>query len=421
MPRFAHVSVLVALGCAAGCGRDVGVLALDLGRETATLSSDPKPTRWELGFAKAGAERVVVAQGDWPSSSLDVDVKADEVGAFDVSFLGAADLSLAVGASPAVAVGQLPGRRLPLFVQRRGEFARPTPDLDARVEPVATVVAARIVVVGGGDTSLAGFDLALVQALAPQSLQSAPDALAASAAAVFASTAGVLVRLDLETAITSLVTLPSNVNASELSAAPLVPRAGGFAWVGPARSSAASSAIVLIDADETLRVTRLPALEHDCAVASRADGSLTLACANGAWQIAADGTVSTAPLPALGGVAALAALEDGTLHAVSAGRVIRIPVGCEAGCVPEDLGAAACAARAQMVGLGTESLLVCDDAEGATHAFRVQGSMQANVMLREPRRGATLVSIAAHEAALVGGGPRSFERYRPLSSTSMTP
>lgn len=410
--RAFHVAMAGA-ACVLGCGTDPAVLALDVGRETGTLDRNPAPTRWEVGFTANAAERTIVGAGSWPSSALELELDPDRVGAFDVIFANDSNGQLAVGAAPAIVVRDLPGRTLPLFVQRRGAFARPSADFDGRELPVATVLGQRTVVVGGGSPSLAAFDLALIRGLAAQTLPVAADALAASDAAVFAAAGPRLVRLDLESAATSDMVVPSTVNAVELAGAPLVTRPAGFVWAGPARAGEDSSAVLFIDADETVHTARLPEASSGCAPLALADGALLLACASGATRLAPDGSVAAFPFPALVPVA-LAAFDDGSLAAIANGHGYRVPAGCGATCTPEDLGVVPCAARAQLVGLGAEALLACDDADGSTHAFRLQTGAPVAVTLREPRRRATLVAISPREAALVGGGPASFERYRPL-------
>lgn len=409
--------------CAAGvsgCGQEPAVLALDVGRETNTLSEAPAPTRWEVGFTASAAGRVVVGGGTWPSNGLEVELDPDLVGAFDVVFEDGAGEVLAVGAAPTIVARELSARRLPLFVQRRGAFARPTPDLDGRAAPAATVVGQRIVVVGGGTVSLAAFDLALMQGLAAQSLPVSAEALAATNAAVFAAAGARLVRLDLQSAATSEVVVPSTVNAAELAGAPLVSRGSGFAWVGPARAGKPSSAVLFVDADETVHLARVPTAASQCAAAAMADGAVLLACAGGAWRVAPDGSATAVPFPAYLDargvalpVAALTTLDDGTIAAVAGGHAYRVPAGCDSACVPEDQGAVPCAGHVQLVALGAEALLACDDENGRTHALRLQTAAPVVVELRESRRQATLVAISSREAALVGGGPASFERYRP--------
>jgi hypothetical protein len=413
MSHASRTALALATLAATGCGKQPGVLAIDVGRETASLSAAPAPSHWEIGFTDTANTRTVVGQGDWPSSGLDADLDPDLVGSFDVIFSDASGAGLVVGESPSIVVSDLPGRRLTIFAQRRGAFARPTPDLDGRLVPAATVVGGRLIVVGGGNESLGAFDLALVQTLANQSLSLAPEALASTDAAVFGGAAGRLVRLDLDTGDVTDVVVPSTIAPAELAQAPMVARAGGFAWVGPARGTDASSAVLFLDADETVHTARLPTAAKNCAVTALSDGALLVACESGAWHVAVDATLST-PFPALGVVQAIAPFDDGTLAAAAGGHAYRLPAGCDSACVPSDLGELACASRVQMAALGTEVLVACDDADGATRAFRLQRGAPAAIELREPRRGATLVSVSAREAALVGGGPASFERYRAL-------
>ena len=411
----ALVSFAVAAALAA-CGRDPAVLAPDLGREGTSLQAAPAPTRWEVGFtASADLARQILGAGAWPSTGLELDLDPESIGRFDVSFQDDTGRSLAYGDTPFVAVAQLPGRRLSLFVQRRGELARPSPDLDPRTAPLLAVAGERLLIVGGGDGALAAHDLALGIGLARQSLTITPQALGATPSALFGASGGQLVRFDLQTAETSDAALPSGVVAAELAGAPMLPYGNGFAWVGPARAGEGSSAIVFVD-DASVQSTRIPETRADLRVATLADGALLLVGEGVAFRAGTDG-VTPYPLPALTTLEAVAVLADGTVLAATRAEGVvtiqRVAAGCDATCTPEPLGALPCVARLQLASLGSEALLACEDEGGQTRAFRL-GPSPVELALREARRGATLVRLGRAAAALVGGGSASFERYRPL-------
>lgn len=411
-----RVALLACLTFVA-CGRDAGVLALDVGRERDTLNAAPTPTRWDIGFTKVDdPARTSLGSGAWPSGALEIELDQDSVGRFDVTFSEDSGRVLAFGQTPFLTVEQLPGRQLSVFVQRRGELARPTPDLDGRKAPVVTVASERLLVVGGGSPALSAFDLALGGTLAEQKLTITPEALGATQSALFATSGPRLVRFDLETAESSDVALPSGVAATELAGGALLTRAEGYAWVGPARSGEPTQAIVFGD-DTSMQITRLPEPRAAMLTSVLGDGALLLADARGAFRVGVDG-VAAVPFPSFEHPTAVAVLDDGStlITATSSGieTAFRAPPGCDASCAPARLGDVPCATRSQMLALGGEALLICDDASGATHAFRLVTEAPVEIPLREPRSAATLVRIAPLEAALIGGGPASFERYRPL-------
>lgn len=417
-------SHLLLVACLLGaCGRDTAVLALDVGRETGTLDADPRPSRWDIGFrAIEDLTRSSLGGGTWPSSSLDVSLEPERIGLFDVSFQDDTGRELAYGATPFVTVDQLPGRRLSVFVQRRGQWARPLPDLDGRGRPLLAIASERLLVVGGGTDTLAAFDLALGGVLAEQNISVVPESLVATPSALFAAAGARLVRFDLQTGTSADSNLPSDVAASELAGAPLIARGDAYAWVGPARSGVPSSA-VLLATDDSVQTARLPEARADQVVAVLSDGALLLAGPSGAMRVA-EGTVSEQPFPRFERPVALAVLEDGSQIVIDAAAGVRTAYraapGCDVTCTPAVLGASPCAAREQLLALGNEALLTCDDVEGRSRAFRLAAAPADSsapnleeVATREPRRGATLVRLGSAEAALVGGGPLSFERYRP--------
>lgn len=409
---------VLACGALAACGRDPGVLAIDLGREANSLQVAPAPTRWEVGFSANDEppSRSVLASGAWPSEGLELSLDADSIGRFDVAFADDSGGSLAFGQSPFLTIAQLPGRRLSLFVQRRGELARPSPDLDGRVAPLLAVAAERLLIVGGQGPALAAYDLALGGTLATQTLERSPDAMAATATSLFSASGARLVRFDLATAESADASLPSEVRGDELAGAPLLARGAGWAWVGPARAGEPSSAIVLGD-DHSMQIARLPEAHARVPATALADASILLLTAAGAYQATPSG-IAQVPFPQLESPEAIAVLDDGTTAVIArsggAASVYRIPPACDASCTAEPTGEVACAARAQLVALGAEALLACDDAAGATRVYRVADGAPLELTLREARRSASLVRLGATEAALVGGGPASFERYRAL-------
>lgn len=393
-----------------GCGREPAQLQLDLGREGGALDEAPRPTRWQIDFVDESNTSTTLGSGSWPSAALDMDLAPDSIGSFAARFFGDAERELVFGQSPSIAVAQLVGRTLPLFVQRRGSFARPSPDLDGRAAPLLALAGRRVLVVGGGSSLLAAHDLAFGRALSGRDLGFVPRAIAATNAAVYALQETRVMRLDLaDNALEELI-LPSEIDRTELDGSALMPLGERVVWAGPCHPSRDSSTLVVLED----RVVRSSAPLHAFCNYD-ADGALWMVNAERALRLHPDGSLHETPLTLARTPRAMALPSDGSLvmaiEETDAIHVRRIDARClrgEGSCEAEDRGAIGCADAAAAA--GEEVLFVCDD--GGVVRHKTEEAL-APLPTREARNGARPIVLGADELALVGGGPASFERYRP--------
>ncbi|MCL2777988.1 MAG: hypothetical protein FWD73_08285 [Polyangiaceae bacterium] len=438
-PRFQFTSVVAMVTWLTGiaCSKaPSGTINITTGGEVDALTREPAPVALVVDSIAIDGTAKEISRTALPASELDLgSVSQTDVGALRVSAIDASGTVLLQGESLPIEFGLLANTQMSVFVQRMGEFARlPQTPSYALASPIVGIANGRYIFWASG-TSTGLYDLFL---LAPTT--SAPVlSRAAKSMAIFGTTVLVIddsgaTTLDLTTGSTSDIAAPTGGNFGDVAggAAVYAPD-GSLAIVGATREANATSAtsrVLRIDASGTATFVNL-ATPRAGACAAWVEGH-GLVVYGGSSDFAGaevlDATATTAsplafpPDPVIGcGATALdghrviiAGGQGSTSdpNAFSPARVI--DVACASNCVPAPATGAAEVplARAQASTVGSDvALVVGDDANGQTRAYRVTPTDIREIALKVPRSGGRLVTMPTGGAAVVGGAPE-IEQYR---------
>ena len=412
MSRLAYVLGLAVLSCK---GTPDGTIAIVTGEETDTFSRAPAPVTLIAEAIALDGTRTTIARTALPANMTDMGERPrSEVGAVAIRALDRAEATVIRGESLFVQWGALEATPLDIFVQRTGELARMPNGPAFLADASATLVAGRYLLETSGTTASV-YDL-----LTLRTLSSAP-ALPRPARSV-ASVGTATIIIDEAGA--------STVDLSDGSVYPLEPPTGGsFAEVaggqrvgagelqyvvGATRGSGPSVRVLRIDGDGKATFAALSApREGACASWVEGRGLVVIGgdpAARGAEVLSPAATVATPlPLPP-DPVRGCAAVTLDTTHVLVVGgtgatspRVIDLA--CTADCVPQTWPDTLALVRTEAYALGRDAAFVVgDDANGATHAYRVAATGLREIPLKVPRRGGRLVPTPIGSVIIVGGG-----------------
>jgi len=434
-------SSLAAIALAlAGCGEEAveaGSLALTRGHEPDPWFVAPAPTRARVDKQLADGEWVALGEPQPPVDRVSLGKGA--AGQFVITGLDDAEVPRVRARSLTLDPAGLAGIRLPLFVSRAGELARPPGELpnDVGESPRVVSIASRHLLIAraaGPSLALDGYDFAAWSPIAP------PEPLECGAASCeprsLAVSQGSLVLavgddwgfwFDPILGDSSPIDPPAGLASFGLVAGgQAIPAPDGTVYlVGATRSDAPTASVLAIAADGTLSHRALTAARQGAA-AVWIDGRGLLivgggdAAAAGA-ELLAEGAQAFAPLPQppdeTRGAAAVAwdstrVLRIGGRTGAAPAPSVELALGCASGCQPKVAGDAAPVIDTAAFGLGAETALVVGrDESGATRVLRWQSGALTPVALREPRNGATALRAPTGHVAVVGGGPRTVELY----------
>jgi hypothetical protein len=457
----------------AACSGPSATIDVTTGGEPDALTKDPAVTTIELdAVGQSGTTSLLAPTSVVSNATLDLgDQSQDIVGS--VQFTGTDDAGDVVvfGATPFAELGALSGD-IPLFVQRRGEFARmpPTdsgsPLPDGRAAPLLAITNADVYVAGGsvaGSTSLpplAAYDLLNLDLgdtiAAPQDAKSfALVQLTDNTGAPVQNNAGDLAAMlfvdGTSGFILGLPTDDSYLDAgfelsydggtgnddatvpwSDFSGGATVMGDDGTAYivggsrVGPASTSAIAFWPTLAsDGTFIIKVSSELHPRQGAAVAWSAKYGVVLYGGNVDTTTAGVSfldpqlgeTAFNYPPITTQGLAAIA-FDDQTILVAGDLQPMTVDLNCDASCAPVAWGAQLPSALTSpsLFSIGSKKfLLVGDDASGATRAFVLDGSSTTppEVPLNIPRQHARAIQTNTGAVLVIGGGSPTIESYVP--------
>lgn len=436
--------MVAALGGAGACSSSAVTLGLDVGGETDALKKAPAVTTITVDSVDTSNVRTTLGTTTLPQTDVDLsDAPRSSYMHLEVIGKTAMNDGVVFGRTVVLQLGAADGTTLPIFIQRRGEWARmPSPLADARAKPLLLPTARTVLVAGGGDGTNAaqvvtGYDFALVHALGVYGVSIHPRSLAiasSNAAAILIGEGSdqktVALGLLLSEASQFTITTPSGGSFDEVAGGPTIQGDDGEQYVvGPARATGAP----------TLRVLKITK-----------DGVASFLSFNNARLGAAVAWVKNRGLLLFGGSdaekgaeiltkgATVASLIDTAKDTTTgAGAValdetrVVLAGGDDGGnAAPTRIVDATCVAKcsatpwgaplpfkptfAQLFALTNKSLmLVADDDTGATHTFVLDEKTTVEVPTKIPRRGARAAVAPTGNVVLAGGGSTTVESYYP--------
>lgn len=402
-----------------------GELVLDVGHETDAWTRAPAPSSLSLDKRSLSDEIRHVSTVKAPARYVKLDQGG--VGRYTVTGSDASNVPVLRGRSLFVDAAGFSGARLPLFVARVGELARPPgelPEGELNDAPAVLLDGRSLVIAGDAALPLAGYDFGLwtplqftagigcAEASCPvRSLAIIPGGIGLALGDTFASW------FDLAYGSFGTAPLPDGLTsyASVVGACSVEDEDGNRWLAGGTRPGAPSADIVTIASDGTLG--------HALAASPRAGAATTWLTGRGLFIAggsetgaglevleagAKTGTVVPYPADPTTG-AALVALDDSTLLRIGgyAGAVaaptVKLALGCGT-CAPEPTAPAAELDRASAYLLeGGDIVVVGRDATGETRVRRLHDATFSDVPLREPRRGATSLWSGTGHVVIAGG------------------
>ncbi|HEU5481275.1 MAG TPA: hypothetical protein VFU90_15625, partial [Candidatus Tumulicola sp.] len=174
-----------------GCtSQDRATITITTGGETDTFTQIPAPTALQVAAVQSdgdgGEKTTILADATLPATSVDLG-SLDESASAVITVTGFDSNSHAIlsGQSLDLDFSNLPGSNVPVFVQRKGQFARlPNPLTDTRTSPLLAILQGEYLLVTGGDdvdagatTSLYDF-LGLSPTTGPQNIYRAAQSIA---------------------------------------------------------------------------------------------------------------------------------------------------------------------------------------------------------------------------------------------------
>ncbi len=443
--RRHRAAALSALGGAAlalaGCGSDTVTieLALTTGQETDVMARDPAVTRVDVS-ARAAEGDVEVQASAAPGGTFDLgELPADRLYTFEATGVDASGAAVVRGRSLSIALSALSAgsTTIPLFVQRAATWARPDGGLArAHVDAPAAAFAEQFLFTSGG-TSARGAggpeDAATSDFYDLLSLGGAvSDPMPRAARSVVARGAALLVVgddgaswVDFDAGTVDAAALPEGLGSfADVAGGRVVEAADGVSvLVGATRAEGPTAAVLLVAADGALTATSLTAARAGAAATYVAGVGVVVAggsatapglelYADGSNAFAArdfppDAVTGAAAAPALAGaVVALVGGSDGADPAPTRTLDLACASGCTATAAEPALAAVARDATAYALPDGR--LLVAGREAGEngatrTFAFALGDAEAAELVLREPRRGATPVPAPNGTLGIVGG------------------
>ena len=419
-----------------------------LGGESDTLTRDPAVATLELDVVDRSGNVTPIGGGPIGQTNIDLgDVQQSLVGSLQLTGKDASGNAVVFGATPVVEVGLLDGANIPLFVQRKGDFARmPGTIADDRAAPLLAASPRAIYYAGGTVASatsppgLGGYDLLLLQDFGdpcPVTVDAQSFALVQLAQQNGLGDYAVGALLD-DAGITE-VGLPScqaSVQSNTLAdggPAPWAGVAGGKTVMGDDGTAYVVGPSELDAGAPTNAILTLPPSGDGGVLSSsapRAGAATTWAPGRGVFLyggggadasaaevVASTGTASpicATPDPATG-LAAIA-LDAKTLLLAGDGNQARaIDVSNSTNCAQpwgstDNLPPPLTAATLFDLHDGA-FLLVGDDSTGATLAFRIDATSNTPKPLEIARHGARAVQTQTGAVIVLGGGSATPESY----------
>jgi len=421
----------------ASCSSSQGRLTLVTGAETDVFSRSPAATSLVVDVVDTSGNRTNLVTAKLPTTEVDLgELPRTNVASVQVTGKDDVGTALVYGASVGLQFAILEGVTLPVFVQRKGEWARyPSALPDGRSAPLLVPTARALIVSGGSDAAFAsqvtGYDVASYAALTTLTVtRSARSMAIANASALLIDDTGAS-GLDLSAGTSFDVAAPTGGSYVEVAGGPTVYGEDGEAYVvGAGRTDGAATARVLkLDSAGKVTFLTMGAARRGAAVVwAKGRGLLVLGgndTAPGADLLPKGATGSvTLPFPpdATRGASATmlndtTVLVAGGTDAASSPQATRtFDLTCAASCVTASWKSTLTQALTPtqlFTTSPTTALLVGDDAAGATHTFRLDTEAATEVPTKIARNRARASRVATGSIVLVGGGSPILESYVP--------
>jgi hypothetical protein len=443
--RLAAASLL--LGALTSCSTAPKELHLDIntGHETDTFSMDPPVTRLTISAKSPDGSTALIATA-FPGGTFDLgDVVETQSLGFEVAGYDALGHLVVRGRSLGAISLLSTGKEstIPVFVQRVGQWARPSGELErAHVGAPTGVLAEQYVWQSGGKaydekgeasaTSSDFYDLFAQEGATGPTFERAPETIVSfgSAAMVFDQEAGTSIDFSAQTK--GDLTLPEGLGsfAEIAGGTPIYDEDGTAYVVGATRSSGEpTSAVLIITSNGTLSATKLSTPRLGAAAAWVPSFGLMVAGGSdmGAgvevlpYQTTTFIAGGYAPDAVVGAAAVLDPRDATNLKMFLVGgsdaggpaATRLIDLNCSTACAVTELpelglpialhrGAGYVLSNSQIIAVGDEP---SSDGPGETHSFvlDVVGGVVSEPKLREPRRGATTIPSPLGTLALLGG------------------
>ena len=430
--RFGISAVFVA------CSSPSGSIAVTLGGETDTVSRSPAVDSYIVEAVDRSGNRQTLTQAKWSSGgSVDLgQLSQSVVASIQLTGSDANANAIVWGAVPFATLGVFDGLTIPLFVQRKGEFARmPGTIADARNKPLLQRTARGVYYAGG---SLGGpipptgaYDLLLLQdfgsTLAANRVAtsfaiiqlSQTNQEGDSALALLIDSAGVD-EFGLATdEIYSPGSLPEGKSWADLAGGQTIvsPDDGTVYIIGSSKPDAVSSLVLQFPQSGT--GSTLEGVRRQGAAVAWAPKRGVFVYGGSATEVGAEIiTSSSQPLPqksdATQGLAAVAFDSSTMLIAGTADTPHKIDLACTQSCAPIAWGKPLPQplTSPSLFAIGKETfLIVGDDPSGATVAYRLSETSTDEKDLKIPRTGARAIQVETGQVVIIGGGNATPESY----------
>jgi len=446
------MSRLLRLGfCAVfvACSSQSGAFAVTLGGEKDAVTKSPAVASYIIEQVdRSGNRQKLKDAATWTSGgSLDLgDLPQSTVASIQLTgFDSSAPTPNAIlwGAVPFAALGVFDGLTIPLFVQRKGEFARmPGTTLDGREGPLLATAGRAVYIAGGGNLELAAYDMLWLDGFA-STCSAAPaksfalvispkantDGESAMAWRIDDNSVDIVGLAQCTQGIGAFVKLDEGTSWSDFAGGRTVSGDDGSAYiVGPSRMGNPSGTILKIAPDPNAS-TIVDALVTTVSLTTRTGAATAWAPKYGVFiyggTSAASGKAGEL-VSATGGVTeidgtdtreGLAAVAfDKTKTMLVAGddqRPILVDLSCPS-CAPQPWGVALPVKLSSpaLFSLGNGAFLILgDDPTGTTTAFRLSETSTDPKPLKNPRKGARGIQVETGQIVVIGGGSGAPESY----------
>jgi hypothetical protein len=439
--RFGFFAVFFA------CSSQSGSFDVTLGGESDTVTRSPSVSTYIIEAVDRSANRQTLKNATWTSGgTLDLgELSQSTVASIQLTGSDGNGTAIIWGAVPFAVLGAFNGLTIPLFVQRKGEFARmPGTTYDGRNAPLLATSARGVYIAGGGNLPLAAYDMLMLDGF-PSTCPAAPSKSFALVISPKANTDGesaMAWRIDdsglsvvglaqCTLGYETLVHLDSGTSWSDFAGGRTVMGDDGSAYVvGPSRTTGASGTILKIAPDPTAS-TMVDAVITSVALTTRTGAATAWAPGRGIFVyggasqstkggeiVAAAGTVTEIDVPADPRQDLAAIAFDQTKTMLVAGddqQPLLVDLSC-GGCAPTKWGVAPSVklSSPSLFALGKDSkafLLIGDDSTSATRAFRLSEKSTDEKPLKIGRTGARGIQVETGQIVVIGGGSSTPESY----------
>lgn len=420
------------------CGSQSATISVTTGGESDALTRDPAVTSLTIDAVDRTGGVTPLAKSPYPASNIDLGNPSQSlVASLQLTGKDAAGDVVVWGAAPFAELGVLDGTTVPLFVQRKHEFARmPGVMADGRSAPLLQVTARGVYFAGGsisgattppptGAYDLLGMNGFTTTFAANRTAKSFAIIQLATATQEGDLALGLLIDdagadlFGLATAEAYSTDAFSGVSYSDLAGGATVvsPEDGTVYVVGPSKTDAPSRLTLKFPTSGS-GSTISGALRQGAAVAWAPKrgvfvygGSSTEA---GAEIVSDTRTPLAFPPDATAGLAAVA-LDDHTMLLAGNGDVPHtVDLFCTSTCAPVAWGVK----LPQTLGSpslfplgGGAFLIVGDDASGTTTAYRLTATSTDPVPLKVARTHGRAIQIQTGSVVILGGGSSTLESY----------